>query len=213
MSETVSQEMMTSISTNPQLLISTYFDAMINKIDLNAETALSNDSYSKDEKKKINQLRENYVSKAKEIESKNHEKLNERQENFKTLRNKLVECREQNNTDSSEISQLIKSIFSQFCIYISTECFCGKKFSSHSHQPLGFLVVIDFYCTPVQVERLKKYLVAVKFFKCLEDHDLKSEFSVLNYVRAFYFILEWVLPEILTLVRRSVRFTRGLYII
>jgi len=118
-------------TVSPRLLITNYFELLINEIDINAEVILLHSNLLDEEQKEINQIREKFIRKIKEIEEKN---LNEYDLNSSNIEKQVKLIRKD---DSNREIRLFELLFqSSFCFFLNSD-----KLPKLFEFKLGILIV------------------------------------------------------------------------
>ena len=144
------------ISTNPRLHVVSYFESVINKIDINAETLLMREDLNEGEKNKINLTRECMMKCIKEIEAANLSKLQSESDWVKRLSMRLIQC-EKKKLNEKIVNKLMNEIFTEYCFYIPSEWYTTLETSHHSKE-LGRLLVIGRFCSIKEIDYFQNYI-------------------------------------------------------
>ena len=114
------------------LSITSYFESVINSIDLKAETSFIQLKLNNQQKNSINKLRQDYIDEIKRIQD----------SNLKALQN--------TEKDQCEIDNEHDQLFKSYCFIID-----DYRDLSFSHKILGLLVVTEWYLTAEEINSLK----------------------------------------------------------
>ena len=118
-------------TVNPRVLITNYFESLINEIDINAEVILLHSDLIEEERKELNQIREKFIRKIREIEEKN---LNEYDSNSSNIEKQVKLLR---NDDANIELRLHELLFqSEFCFILNSD-----KLPKLFEFKLGILIV------------------------------------------------------------------------
>jgi hypothetical protein len=142
-----------------RLQIVNYFDKLVNQLDVQTETLLNEQRLTSEEKERLNETRIKFVERIKQVEA------------FDLSRLESLDLDELKSMSELEVQQ---ALFSQFCFFIHFNGFnieldfYNQKLCSVY---LGYLVVIDKFLSPSQLEIYKRLL---------EFHNSKSVLHFLN---------------------------------
>ena len=109
-------------SFNPRLIINDHFDLIINKIDIQTETLLLNQSLSKEKINELNKTRQEQIDKVREIEKFNQSEFNllEYEEKWSTL------IDDQSLTFEQKIEKIKQELIAADCILLEqAKCING----------------------------------------------------------------------------------------
>ena len=142
---------------HPKLIVAGYFDSVINKIDLNAETLLADRTMKDTERDNLNLIREEMIECIKKIKLSHLKQLDDNKERTRDLFEQLSQLN--NFIDDVKIGQLVNQLFCKFCIYIEFIYSSLYQHKFHDKAALGALIITNRYFTPDQILKLKKYLL------------------------------------------------------
>jgi hypothetical protein len=103
-------------TVNPRLLISNYFEFLVNEIDINAELILLHSDLTDEERQVLNQIRDKFIKKIKQVEEKN---LNKYDTNSLNVDKQVRLLRKD---DANRDARLFELLFqSGFCFVVNSD--------------------------------------------------------------------------------------------
>jgi hypothetical protein len=144
---------------SPHFILTEYYDSIINKIDISAETRLIENDISDYERNNINQIRNQFIDVIRGLEKDRMEYYDKNPKECEEVVHKVRELNKQ--PDSILYIQPHKLVCEKFCIFIDRSHLGYLKLTSRhfsSSYDVGILIIIDYCFSENQIEKLKKFL-------------------------------------------------------